>query len=392
MAYNHSISIQMGHVPRTRGATGTVREQEFTRQLGQTLAKRLKLKGWTVELLNADPPGRVYPRTKYFLALHCDGSSNPGVGSASYFYPPRDADESWNWGLLWSAAHQAVAGYGFGFRRPNYVGAVSTGFYAWRASRLPDMATPAEICLLCEHYFATNPEEAKWAWTPGRISAMADAHVAALGKYTGGHPSSDSSIGSENPMIYTMFKGWAPTACWLSYSGLFRNVSLDSVFKGVLDGSGKVVVAPWKNTHTIVPCSTGQLASLRDTARLAGVLADKGSANLSIDQSFWDACPYTPEPTVLHNVGSGADLTEISTVVKSDGDVTRANVSSEGNSTRQVAADLSAGLSSAIQEVRRQVDSIPEVEDPLPIAAEDLIRALKNSANEMALLAAKLDA
>ncbi len=192
MADEHSITIQMGHVPRTSGSTGTVREQEFTKQLGVTLYFKLHALGWETHLVNADPPGRDYPDTKYFLALHCDGSSNSNVGSASFFYPPRDADESWNWGMLWAGAHQTVADYPFGFRKPNYVSSVSTGFYAWRKSRVPDNATPADICLLVEHYFATNPKEAAWAWTPGRIDKMADAHVTALGKLAG-HPQTTES-------------------------------------------------------------------------------------------------------------------------------------------------------------------------------------------------------
>ena len=185
-----SIAIQMGHVPRKTGSTGTVREQEFTSALGPILAQKLRALGWTVHLLNADPPGRKYPQTDLFLALHADGNSNPNVGSASFFYPPRDSKEGFAWGTHWAAAHQKYAGYNFGFRRPNYVSSLSTGFYAWRESRVrASIATPAKVCLLAEHYFATNPNEARWAWTPGRIEQMANAHVAALGAWNG-HPNS----------------------------------------------------------------------------------------------------------------------------------------------------------------------------------------------------------
>ncbi len=179
-----SITVQMGHVPRTRGATGTVDEQAFTSALGASLDVRLAAAGWRVEIVEADPPGRTYPDTDLFLALHCDGSTDPNVGSASYFYPPRAADLSWEWGLRWAAAHQSIADYRFGFRDPNYVARVGLFFYAWRASRLPDEATNADVCLLAEHFFATNPVEHAWAWTPGRIDQMADAHVAALAAWS----------------------------------------------------------------------------------------------------------------------------------------------------------------------------------------------------------------
>ena len=197
-----SITIQMGHVPRTSGSTGTKHEQKFTGLLGQTLAEDLDFAGWEVELIGADPPGRFYPDTDLFLALHCDGSEDPNVGSASYFYPPRAADLSWDWGLRWAAAHQSIAGYRFKFRRPNYVAEVGLGFYAWRASRLTEQATNADVCLLAEHYFATNPTEYEWAWAPGRIELMSKAHVAGLAAWSGNNPGGDMAGGSSGLSMY----------------------------------------------------------------------------------------------------------------------------------------------------------------------------------------------
>lgn len=205
-----SITIQPGHVPRTTGSTGTIREQEFTAALGVELASRLRHLGWDVHVVPADPPGRRYPDTDLFLALHADGSGNPNVGSASFFFPPRDAVEGLAWGIHWAARHQAVAGYRFGFRDPNYVGAVSTGFYAWRADRVRrGIATPADTCLLAEHYFATNPEEAEWAWTPGRIALMAQAHVEALGAWNG-HPTREGTA-----MSTMMMDESTPPRVWI---------------------------------------------------------------------------------------------------------------------------------------------------------------------------------
>lgn len=206
--YN-SIAIQMGHVPRKTGSTGTIREQEFTSKLGPILANKLASLGWEVHLLNADPPGRKYPQTDLFLALHADGNANPAVGSASFFYPPRDSEEGFAWGTYWAAAHQATAGYNFGFRRPNYVSSLSTGFYAWRDDRVrAGIATPAKVCLLAEHYFATNPTELAWAFSPGRIEKMADAHVKALGAFNKGHP--DMNTLADNSDLEDWAQGTVP--------------------------------------------------------------------------------------------------------------------------------------------------------------------------------------
>jgi hypothetical protein len=43
------------------------------------------------------------------------------------------------------------------------------------------------VCLLVEHFFATNPDEFAWSRDPGRFDKMADAHVLALQKYIGKH-------------------------------------------------------------------------------------------------------------------------------------------------------------------------------------------------------------
>jgi archaellum component FlaC len=177
-----SITIQRGHAGRTTGSTGTIGEQAFTETLGPMIASRLRARGWTVSVVDADPPGRRYPDTDLFLALHADGNTNPTVGKASAHYPRRSNafGVAAMWAAAWRTAHSA-RGYDFGFRGDNYVGdRVGERFYAWRQDRVDaGQATPAPICLLAEHYFATNPTER--AWADANRTAMADAHVDAIG-------------------------------------------------------------------------------------------------------------------------------------------------------------------------------------------------------------------
>ena len=281
MAYAHSITIQRGHCFRKSGSTGTVREQEFTNALGTSLTNKLQGLGWEVHLVNADPPGRQYPKTKYFLALHCDGSTNASAHGASYFYPPRDQNVTPAWGQAWQAAHQQIAGYRWGFRRPNYVSSVSTGFYAWRDSRVQSgQGTPAEVCMLCEHYFATNGDEAAWAWSPGTIDKMADAHVAALLAVAG-----TPQLSSGGDMIFECESNGKKHA-WLSYSGLLRHIS-----QGTAHGANG-----WSNMLPLVPCSIGQMRAIRATAYDIGVLQDNGVDTKDFPDDFWESVPYCERP------------------------------------------------------------------------------------------------
>ena len=48
------ITLQMGHCYRKKGATGTVREQEFADAVGKQLAVALRERGHVVALITAD--------------------------------------------------------------------------------------------------------------------------------------------------------------------------------------------------------------------------------------------------------------------------------------------------------------------------------------------------
>lgn len=97
------LVVQMGHVGRPHpygdGATwsvGTTGEQDFTRAAGLACVDLLHGRsGWEVVLIPADP-GWPYPSTiggdpdayrgDAFVAVHCDGSTNPDRDGASFGY------------------------------------------------------------------------------------------------------------------------------------------------------------------------------------------------------------------------------------------------------------------------------------------------------------------
>lgn len=306
-----SITLQMGHVPRTSGSTGTKDEQKFTKALGEEMADQASRAGWRVELIGADPPGRVYPKTDLFHAIHCDGSDDPNVGSASWFYPPRDADAAWDWGVRWAAAHQAIAGYPFGFRRMNYVSAVSTGFYAWRASRLPAQATNAEVCSLGEYYFATNPDEYAWAWTPGRIAQMAKAHVAALAAWTGNNPNAGGSdMGGSSG--FSMWKN-------SDQDVIVREHGVGEARVGNVSGWGAIIRAAAANDGII---DINQIAAANPTLGINATWLDDLRDAMKAQGTYYLADPVVELPPV--EVGdftlklNAQDLADIAKAVNDD--------------------------------------------------------------------------
>lgn len=161
-----SVVVQMGHVPRTRGATGTSghrgTEQEFARQVGTRIVERLDRQGRTVWLIGADDP---IPKSDIFVALHQDGSTNPKARGASIGFPLGSADSP-KFGQVFKRLY-AVAGWPGGFRGDNYTAALRN-YYAWRR-------TSAPVRLLVEHGFATNRDDADWMWD--HLDVIAGVHV-----------------------------------------------------------------------------------------------------------------------------------------------------------------------------------------------------------------------
>jgi len=175
-----TVVVQMGHVPRTRGATGTSghrgSEQEFARQLGVRIAERLDRQGRTVWLIGADDP---IPASDVFVALHQDGSADPRARGASIGYPPSSAT-SQQFGQIFKRLY-AVAGWPGGFRADNYTQALAS-YYAFRRTNAP-------VRLVVEHGFATNRADADWMWD--HLDVIAQVHADTIATWLGGATQED---------------------------------------------------------------------------------------------------------------------------------------------------------------------------------------------------------
>lgn len=92
------LVVQMGHSGRTSGKTGAPGERDFTEAVGAACFRLLNGRGgWSVRLIAADVAASEY-RGDGFVAVHADGSTNPGVRGASYGYQTvegRSAAEGW---------------------------------------------------------------------------------------------------------------------------------------------------------------------------------------------------------------------------------------------------------------------------------------------------------
>jgi hypothetical protein len=186
-----TVVVQMGHVPRTRGATGTSghrgTEQEFARQLAARIRPRVETLGHRCLVIGADDP---IPPCDAFIALHQDGSTNPKARGASVGYPAGTANE--RWAQTWKARY-AQAGWPGGFRLDNYTHALRN-YYAFRKTNAP-------VRVLMEHGFATNQQDADWMWDHLDVIAQvhADTVAAQLGS-TAPAPAPEPTIESEDGM------------------------------------------------------------------------------------------------------------------------------------------------------------------------------------------------
>lgn len=168
------VVLQMGHVARRRGATGTTGEQDYARAVCAAAAAMLRALGHESYVIGADDP---VPRrgAEAFVAVHADGSTSPRAGGASFGYRAgaRGETASRAMGQLWARTYQRM-GWPGGFRPVNYTTALARYYGVARAIHV---GIPRAIIL--EGGFLTNPGEARWMRGPG-IAAMAQAIVAAV--------------------------------------------------------------------------------------------------------------------------------------------------------------------------------------------------------------------
>jgi len=162
------LIIQMGHVGRTRGATGARNEQKFTKALGEALYKKMKKTNLKIRLMGADNWLKNKPNLcKCFFSIHYDGSLNKNAKGSSVGYPensnPMFAHKMHNTYTKLSKFPQ---------RRDNYTKGLKN-YYAWRKNYVI-----ADYYCLLEHGFGTNVYECGWMFL--NIEEIAECHYKSI--------------------------------------------------------------------------------------------------------------------------------------------------------------------------------------------------------------------
>lgn len=167
------VVLNLGHCFRTKGATGTHREQEFVSKLAPKIRDLVHLGGHhAVTLTLADQ--RPLPSCDLFIALHCDGSTNRSARGLSVGYPSSTAARSAAYARRWQAAMVHV-GYTGGVRPDNYTAALRNHYTYGRVN--------APVKILCENGFTTNPQDEQWLFE--NIDKVAIAHAFAIESWFG---------------------------------------------------------------------------------------------------------------------------------------------------------------------------------------------------------------
>lgn len=170
------LIIQMGHVARTAGATGTTGEQAFARRVATAAGRLLNGRGgWIVRAIHADVPTDAY-QGDAFVAVHCDGSTNPTAHGASVGYQGSAGQRI---AQAWKRAY-AARGWAGGFRSDNYTPALA-GYYGVRNAR--SVGNTAAFIVECG--FLTNPDDRAALTRPDGADRVALAIGDALGIPTG---------------------------------------------------------------------------------------------------------------------------------------------------------------------------------------------------------------
>jgi len=122
------VVVQMGHCFRRKGATGTAGEQLFSKRAADACQRVLSERGHLVRAIRADDPEGAY-RGDVFVALHCDGSTDPAAHGASAGYRSSAGRR-----LARAFLHAYAAQGWHGFRPDNYTDALK-GYYGLRVAR-----------------------------------------------------------------------------------------------------------------------------------------------------------------------------------------------------------------------------------------------------------------
>lgn len=169
------VVLQMGHVPRTTGATGTKApdgvptEQQFAKAAAAAAADELGRRGWTVRVIGADPPSASVYAGEAFVAIHCDGSTDRKTRGASVGYQTAEGRQL---AEAWKAAYLRH-GWAGGFKPDNYTAALG-GYYGVKRA----VERGNRRAFIAECGFLTNAADEALLWPDGphRFAlAVADA-------------------------------------------------------------------------------------------------------------------------------------------------------------------------------------------------------------------------
>lgn len=180
-----TLVVEKGHCYRTTGSTGTTGEQDFaTAAAGAIHAHIHGRNGWQVAVKLADSGSY---KGDAFVALHCDGSTNPTARGSSVGY--QSGEGQW-FGQQFKTAY-AANGWTGGFRSDNYTDALA-GYYGVRNA----INAGNKTAIIIECGFLTNPDDRKLLTAPAGPDRVAYAVGDVLGI-----PSEDSMADSNDVQI-----------------------------------------------------------------------------------------------------------------------------------------------------------------------------------------------
>ena len=165
------IIIQMGHVGRTSGSTGTYREQEFNKDLGYAINHILKdNKKLKYRLMGADDWLSSQPnKCTVFFSIHGDGSTNKQAAGFSCGFKI-DTNQDFKEKLAVSYGNLCK----FTRRKDNYTSGLRL-YYSWTPTTTRPARVSAMYTCLLEHGFLTNDIEREWLFE--NINKIARHHA-----------------------------------------------------------------------------------------------------------------------------------------------------------------------------------------------------------------------
>lgn len=165
-----TLVVEMGHCFRTKGATGTTGEQDYVRRAAAKMVELLhNPNGWQIHKKLADTNDYAGDA---FVALHCDGSTNPNAHGASIGYRNRAGQE---FGQAVMRAY-AARGWPGGFRQDNYTNALKNYYGHGEA-----IAAGNTKAFVMECGFLTNANDRAELNSPEGLERVALAIGDALG-------------------------------------------------------------------------------------------------------------------------------------------------------------------------------------------------------------------